>query len=67
MPLASLRTQQNEQEGNSKARTLMILTKERILQGIVAMVLKTGPGREPEKGVVPVLVIRPGLDRWLNR
>jgi hypothetical protein len=24
------------------------------------MVLKTGPGREPERGVVPVLVVRPG-------
>ena len=24
------------------------------------MVLKTGPGRELEKGVVPVLVVRPG-------
>ena len=31
------------------------------------MVLKTGPGREPEKGVVPVLVVRPGSDRWSNR
>jgi hypothetical protein len=31
------------------------------------MVLKTGPGREPEKGVVPVLVVGPGSDRWSNR
>ena len=31
------------------------------------MVLKTGPGREPEKGVVPVLVVRLGSDRWSNR
>ena len=31
------------------------------------MVLKTGPVREPEKGVVPVLVVRPGSDRWSNR
>jgi 5-deoxy-D-glucuronate isomerase len=31
------------------------------------MVLKTGPVREPEKGVVPVSVVRPGSDRWSNR
>ena len=34
---------------------------------VLIMVLKTGPGREPEKGVVPVLVVRPGSDRWSNR
>ncbi len=28
---------------------------------------KNRTGREPEKGVVPVLVVRPGLDRWSNR
>jgi hypothetical protein len=32
-----------------------------------SMVLKTGPVREPEKGVVPVSVVRPGSDRWSNR
>jgi hypothetical protein len=26
------------------------------------MVLKTGPGREPEKGVVPVLVVGPVVE-----
>jgi hypothetical protein len=26
------------------------------------MVLKTGPGREPKKGVVPVLVVRPVVE-----
>ena len=26
------------------------------------MVLKTGPGREPEKRVVPVLVVRPVVE-----
>jgi hypothetical protein len=31
------------------------------------IVLKTEPGREPEKGVVPVLVVRPGSDRWSNQ
>jgi hypothetical protein len=31
------------------------------------MVLKTGSGREPEREVVPVLVVRPGSDRWSNR
>ncbi len=33
----------------------------------IAMVLKTGPGREPERGVVPVSLVRPGSDRWSNR
>ena len=28
----------------------------------VPMVLKTGPGREPERGVVPVLVVRPVVE-----
>ena len=32
-----------------------------------AMVLKTESGREPEKGVVPVPLVRPGSDRWSNR
>jgi hypothetical protein len=32
-----------------------------------SMVLKTGPGKEPEKGVVPVSLVRPGSDRWSNR
>ena len=27
---------------------------------VLTMVLKTGPGREPEMRVVPVLVVRPG-------
>jgi hypothetical protein len=31
------------------------------------MVLKTGLGRKPERIVVPVLVVRPGSDRWSNR
>ena len=34
---------------------------------VISMVLKTGPEREPKKGVVPVLVVRPGSDRWSNR
>uniref|UniRef100_A0A2N9J6U8 Uncharacterized protein n=1 Tax=Fagus sylvatica TaxID=28930 RepID=A0A2N9J6U8_FAGSY len=42
-------------------------TQTRAKSGIFCMVLKTGPGREPEKGVVPVLVVRPGSDRWSNR
>jgi hypothetical protein len=37
------------------------------LRDVLFMVLKTEPRREPEKGVVPVLVVRPGLDRWSNR
>ena len=28
---------------------------------VFIMVLKTGPGRELEKGVVPVLVVQPGV------
>jgi hypothetical protein len=43
------------------------LTDSSASDHITAMVLKTGPGKEPEKGVVPVLVIRPGSDRWSNR
>ena len=30
--------------------------------GSESMVLKTRPGREPEKGVVPVLVVRPVVE-----
>ena len=30
-------------------------------------VLKTGPGRESEKGVVPIRVVRSGSDWWSNR
>ena len=34
---------------------------------VLSMVLKTGLGRELEGGVVPVLVVWPGSDRWSNR
>ncbi len=33
----------------------------------IGMVLKTGPGREPERRAVPVSLVRPGSDRWSNR
>ena len=46
---------------------LQIFLLERTFQNssilvVLIMVLKTGPGREPEKGVVPVSLVGPGSD-----
>ena len=35
-------------------------------RAVNSMVLKTGPERKPEKGVVPVSVVRPGSNRLSN-
>ncbi len=41
--------------------------KKETIKALMTMVLKTGLGRESEMRVVLVLVVRPGLDWWLNR
>jgi hypothetical protein len=41
--------------------------KKKTANCMLSMVLKTGTGREPEREVVPVLVVQPGSDRWSNR
>ena len=50
----------------SSSYSLLLLTIWFVFS-LFCMVLKTGLGREPEKGVVLVLVVRPGSDRWSNR
>ena len=54
-------------ELSCKIRTLIFMEGLGSDSAQLGMVLKTGPGREPERGVVPVLVVRPELDRWSNR
>ena len=56
---------------NSKEREILMWlalekAKKIFKDLVISMVLKTGPRREPERGVVPVSLVRPGSDRCSN-
>jgi hypothetical protein len=57
---------------NSKEREILMWlalekAKKIFKDLVISMVLKTRPGRESEKGVVPISLVRSGSDQWSNQ